>query len=179
MHIFWILYIFLVIQRLAELVVARRHTMQAFADGGYEVGQDHYKWMVGTHVLFFLGLLIEVAGFRGGMGAWFPVWFAVFVAAQITRYWIIGTLGRYWNTRIIVVPGMQPVRTGPYRYLRHPNYVIVVVELLVIPLMFDAYVTSVGVSLLNAAVLRIRIRVENKALMDITNQTPSGEVTQM
>lgn len=170
MDIFWILLIFLIVQRLAELVVAKRYALRAFEDGGYEVGRGHYKWMTGTHVLFFLGFLIEVAGYRGGTGTWFPFWFGVFVTAQIGRYWIITTLGRYWNTRIIVVPGMKRVRTGPYRYLRHPNYLIVVVELLAVPLMFDAYVTAAGAAILNALVLRVRIRAENQALTHMERQ---------
>lgn len=173
MDIFRILLIFLIVQRLAELIVAKRHANRAFADGGYEVGRDHYKWLVGTHVLFLLGLVIEVTGYRGGTGTWFPFWLGVFAIAQIGRYWIITTLGRYWNTRIIIIPGMKRVRTGPYRYLRHPNYLIVVVELLALPLMFDAYVTAVGAAILNAMVLRVRIRKENQALSEMESNKHS------
>lgn len=167
MQVFWSLYIFLIVQRLAELVIARRHAVRAFADGGYEVGQKHYKWMVGTHVLFFMGLLVESLNNSLAPGIWFDLWFGIFIAAQLGRYWVIGTLGRYWNTRIILVPGMRPVVSGPYRFFRHPNYVIVVVELIAIPLMFDAYITALLASLLNAAVLRVRVREENAALVAV------------
>jgi len=166
------LYIFLVFQRLTELGVARRHAQRAFADGGYEVGQDHYKWMVGTHVLFFALFLVETMGYRRETSDWFSVWFEVFAVAQVARNWIIGTLGPYWNTRIIVVPGMRPVRTGPYRYMNHPNYAVVVAELVAILMMFDAYITAVVASVANVLVLRVRIRDENQALADARERAP-------
>ena len=157
--------VFLVLQRLIELVIARRHAVQAFAEGGYEVGQAHYPWMVCTHMLFFLGLILEAGVFRPGISAWFPYWLGLLILAQIGRYWMIASLGRYWNTRIIIVPGMKLVQKGPYRYLRHPNYVIVVIELIAIPFMFNAYITASVITLMNAAVLFVRIRTENQALI--------------
>lgn len=164
MRFFWGVFIFLILQRLSELWLARLHTVRALSQGGYEAGREHYPWIVATHTIFFLGILIEVLLFHRTPGAWMPLWFALFVLAQIGRYWVIVSLGPYWNTRIIVIPGMPRIRRGPYRYLRHPNYVVVAVELLVIPLMFNAYITAGVVSLLNAVVLRTRIRVEEQAL---------------
>ena len=174
MQVFWPIYIFLIVQRLVELAIAKRHAVSAFADGGYEVGQKHYKWMVSLHVLFFIGLLVESLSNSLATGVWFDLWFGIFVAAQLGRYWVIGTLGRYWNTRIIIIPGMRPVMSGPYRFFRHPNYVIVVIELIAIPLMFDAYITALLASLLNAAVLRVRIRAENATLAAVTPVSPAS-----
>ena len=165
--LFLVFYGLLIIQRLSELWVARRHAVLVMAEGGYEVGQDHYKWIVGTHVVFFVGLLVEVTGRFDGYGAGFPLWFGLFILAQLLRYWAIVSLGRYWNTRIIVAPRMEHIRRGPYRFIPHPNYVAVVTELIVIPMMFGAYFTAVAATIINAMVLRRRIRVEEMALREV------------
>lgn len=161
---FWIFFGALIIQRLSELWVAQRHGALVLAEGGYEVGQDHYKWIVATHVFFFMGLLLEVTVRFDGYGAGFPVWLGLFTLTQGLRYWAILSLGRYWNTRIIVAPDMEHVQRGPYRFISHPNYVAIVTELIVIPMMFGAYMTAVAVTIINAIVLRHRIRVEEQAL---------------
>ncbi|MBI4550954.1 MAG: hypothetical protein HY710_01690 [Candidatus Latescibacteria bacterium] len=132
--------------------------------GGYEVGREHYKWIVLTHVLFFVGVMTEVTLTRRGVSLYLPFWLVIFALAQAVRYWAIVSLGPFWNTRIYVVPGMVPLTRGPYRYLRHPNYAVVVVELLVVPLMFNAYATAIVISLLNAIMLSVRIRCEERAL---------------
>lgn len=167
MLFFWIFYVLLIVQRLSELWVAKRHAVLVLAEGGYEVGQDHYKWILATHVVFFMGLLLEVTNRFDGYGAGFPVWFALFLLTQGLRYWAIHSLGRYWNTRIIVAPEMEHVQRGPYRFISHPNYVAIVTELIVIPLMFGAYLTAVTITIINAMVLRHRIRVEEQALMAV------------
>ena len=103
--------------------------------------------------------------------SWWPIPLALFLLVQPLRYWAIFTLGEYWNTRILVVPGAKLVRRGPYRYLRHPNYVVVVVEILSLPLIFGAWITALVFSALNAVLLSIRIREENRALAESAHST--------
>ncbi|HET7579406.1 MAG TPA: isoprenylcysteine carboxyl methyltransferase family protein [Bacillales bacterium] len=171
---FWILLAFLVVQRLTELVIARRNERWMKARGGFEAGAAHYKWIVMVHVLFFISLTIEVQGFGAHPAFWWPIPFAVFVAAQLLRFWALFSLGHYWNTRIIVLPGAKVVAKGPYRFMRHPNYVIVATEILTIPLIFQAYATAVVFSVLNAFVLLfVRIPEEERALSRATNYQES------
>lgn len=153
------------LERLAELVVARRNAAWSLARGGVEMAAGHYPVMVVLHTALLVGAVIEVevAGrpFLAGLG--WPM-LAVVVAAQGLRWWCIATLGRQWNTRIIVVPGLPLVRRGPYARLPHPNYVAVVAEGLALPLVHTAWVTAVLFTVLNAALLRVRIRAEDAAL---------------
>ncbi|MBM3263652.1 MAG: isoprenylcysteine carboxyl methyltransferase [candidate division Zixibacteria bacterium] len=162
--VFWLVYLTAIFQRLSELWLARRHTRMVQAEGGYEAGKDHYRWVVCLHVGFFIALPVEVHLRSSGPSPQFFFWLGLYLIAQIVRYWAIVSLGKYWNTRIFVVSGMRRVKTGPYRFVAHPNYVAVVVELLALPLMFDAYLTTVAASSANALVLRRRIRVEEEAL---------------
>lgn len=175
MRFFWGFLLLLIGQRLAELWLARRHTARIILMGGYEVGREHYSWIILTHVLFFAGLIAEVTLSRRGLSPWLPLWLGLFALAQVVRYWAITSLGLFWNTRVYVVPGMPLVRRGPYRYFRHPNYAAIVVELLVVPLMFNAYVTAVVISLLNALGLSIRIRYEERALQSATKENACTE----
>lgn len=164
MLFFWCFFAFMAAQRLTELWIARRNARQVLAEGGQEVGRAHYKWIVLTHVLFFVGLAGETSYLGYMISEWWPFWLAVFVLAQALRYWAIASLGRYWNTRLIVVPDRAPIKRGPYRYYRHPNYAAIIIELLAAPLMFHAYTTAGGVSLLNAVVLSKRIKMEEEAV---------------
>ncbi|NRD55626.1 hypothetical protein HQQ75_21185, partial [Corallococcus exiguus] len=128
-------------------------------------GQGHYRFMVVFHTLFLVACVAEVFGLqRPFWGVW--SWAALVGAAvaQGLRYWAIGTLGDRWNSRIIVVPGLAPVTGGPYRFLRHPNYVAVVLELFCVPLIHGAWVTAVVFTVGNAALLYVRIRAEEAAL---------------
>ncbi|RKG62164.1 hypothetical protein D7X30_02245 [Corallococcus sp. AB011P] len=155
----------LVAERLLELVLSKRNAARAFARGGVETGQGHYRFMVVFHTLFLVACVAEVFGLqRPFWGAW--SWAALVGAAvaQGLRYWAIGTLGDRWNSRIIVVPGLAPVTGGPYRFLRHPNYVAVVLELFCVPLIHGAWVTAVVFTVGNAALLYVRIRAEEAAL---------------
>lgn len=171
---FWILLVFLVSQRLTELAIARRNEKWMKARGAFEVGREHYKWIVTVHVLFFLSLVVEVQGLGLRPAFWWPVPFAVFMAAQLLRFWALFSLGHYWNTRIIVLPDAKVVAKGPYRFMRHPNYVIVATEILTIPLIFQAYATAVVFSVLNAFVLlAVRIPEEEKALSEATDYRES------
>jgi methyltransferase len=153
------------LERLAELVVSRRNAAWSFARGGIETGRSHYAVMVVLHSGFLVAMLVEAWVRRPDVPAWLA-WsmLTLVVLSQALRWWCIVTLGHRWNTRVIVVPGLPPVRGGPYRFLDHPNYVAVVVEGAALPLVHGAWLTALGFTLLNAALLSVRIRVENAAL---------------
>ncbi|MCP3100640.1 isoprenylcysteine carboxyl methyltransferase family protein [Myxococcus sp. K15C18031901] len=155
----------LVLERVVELVLSRRNAALAFAQGGVESGQAHYRFMVVFHTLFLGACVAEVfLRDRPFPGTWGWVALAGAVTAQALRYWAIATLGARWNSRIITVPGLPPVTHGPYRFLRHPNYVAVVLELACVPLIHGAWWTAVVFSVGNAALLFVRIRAEEAAL---------------
>jgi len=153
------------IERLVELVVSRRNAAWAFTQGGAEFGRSHYPVMVVLHAALLAGCLIEVwvapRAFIPRLG--WPM-LAVVVASQALRWWCIATLGRRWNTRVIVIPQADLVRAGPYRWLHHPNYVAVVAEGLALPLVHSAWLTALAFGVANAVLLVVRIRVENDAL---------------
>lgn len=152
-------------ERLAELVVSRRNAAWSAARGGLETGRGHYPAMVALHSALLVGSLAEVwlgnRPFRARVG--WPM-LGLVAASQGLRWWCIAALGPRWNTRVIVIPDLPLVDRGPYRLLRHPNYVAVVVEGAALPLVHGAWVTSAVFTLLDAAVLRVRLRVENAAL---------------
>jgi methyltransferase len=155
----------LVGERLVELWLSKRNAARAFARGGVETGQGHYRVMVAFHTLFLFACVAEVFLLaRPFPGAWGWGALAAALAAQGLRYWAIATLGERWNSRIIVLPEAPPVTGGPYRYLRHPNYVAVVLELLVVPLIHGAWLTAAVFTVGNAALLFVRIRAEEAAL---------------
>lgn len=153
------------IERLAELVVAKRNARWAFANGGTEFGHRHYPAMVSIHFALLLSCIAEVwllhRPFIPLLG-WPMV--AVAMLSQGLRWWCIGTLGRRWNTLVIVLPERSLVHGGPYRWIHHPNYVAVVFEGFALPLIHTAWLTALWFSLANAVVLRERLRVENVAL---------------
>ncbi|MDJ1132977.1 isoprenylcysteine carboxyl methyltransferase family protein [Streptomyces iconiensis] len=152
-------------ERVAELAVSRRNTRWSLANGGVESGRQHYPALVALHTALLLGCLAEVRladrPFVPAVG--WPM-LALVAAAQAGRWWCVGTLGRQWNTRVIVVPGMPRVTTGPYRWLRHPNYVVVAVEGIALPMVHDAWLTALVFTVCNAALLGIRLRCEESAL---------------
>jgi methyltransferase len=153
------------LERLAEMVVSKRHAAWAFARGGVEAGRGHFPVMVALHTALLVGAVVEVVAvdrpFLPALG--WPM-LALVLLAQGLRWWCITTLGPQWNTRVIVVPGASLVAAGPYRLLRHPNYVAVVVEGLALPLVHTAWVTAVVFTVLNLVLLSVRIRVEEQAL---------------
>ncbi|MFC0559015.1 isoprenylcysteine carboxyl methyltransferase family protein [Halalkalibacter alkalisediminis] len=164
------LFILLVIvQRFVELLIANRNAKWIKSQGGYEAGKEHYKYIVGLHVLFFVSLLIEVTVTKHTFMLWsiFPL--GVFLLAQLGRVWALSSLGRFWNTRIMILPGAKVIAKGPYRYLRHPNYAIVIAEIACLPLIFQAYWTAIVFTILNAVTLSTRIQVEERALEEATN----------
>jgi len=133
--------------------------------GGLEFASGHYPLFILLHSGWLVGWVVEAANTVSSIPSFWPVWFLLFVAAQGLRYWCILTLGRRWNTRILVLPGHPPIRRGPYRYLNHPNYLAVAVELACVPLIFGAWYTSLIASLLNAWLLfAVRIPAEERAL---------------
>ena len=153
------------LERLAELVVSRRNAAWSLARGGVEHGRGHYPVMVALHSGFLIAMLVEAWVRRPEVPpalAWSML--ALVLASQALRWWCIATLGPRWNTRVIVVPGMPPVTGGPYRLLRHPNYVAVVVEGMALPLVHSAWMTAVVFTVANAVLLTVRIRVEDAAL---------------
>jgi methyltransferase len=158
----------LVVQRLLELLIARRNEKWMKARGAIEFGTNHYPFIVLIHSLFFLVLLFEKIAFSRELSPIWPLWAAAFAFAQLIRIWAISSLGRYWNTKIIVLPNVEVVRKGPYRFIKHPNYLVVSVELLVVPLFFGAYITACLFTLLNVLLLSIRIPAEEKALRELT-----------
>jgi methyltransferase len=156
---------FVAVERLAELVVAKRNMAWSLERGGRESGFAHYPFMVVLHTGLLAGCLLEVwLGHRSFQAALGWPMLALVVGSQALRWWCICTLGRQWNTRIVVVPGMPRITDGPYRLLSHPNYVAVVVEGLALPLVHDAWLTAIVFSGLNAALLTVRIRAEDVAL---------------
>ncbi|MBA2951169.1 isoprenylcysteine carboxyl methyltransferase family protein [Streptomyces himalayensis] len=153
------------VERLAELAVARRNRCWSLAHGAIEAGQRHYPAMVLLHTGLLAGCLAEVWA-AGRSFVPFVGWpmLAVVIAAQGLRWWCIATLGRRWNTRVIVIPGMALVTNGPYRWLRHPNYAAVAVEGVALPLVHSAWMTAVAFTVCNTALLTVRIHCEDAAL---------------
>ena len=154
-------------ERLFELRLSHRNAARALAQGGIEVGQSHFGWMRALHGAFLASCALEVLLLQRSFDARLALpMLALALAAQGLRYWAIATLGPRWNVRVIVVPGLPVVTSGPYRWLRHPNYAAVVIELVAIPLLHGAWLTALGFSALNAWLLRVRIREEERALAE-------------
>lgn len=155
-----IVVILVAVQRLGELVLARRNTARLLAEGGVEHGAAHYPLLVALHAVWLAVLAVAAPG---------PVasgWLVLFVILQLGRVWVLVSLGRYWTTRIITLPSAPLVRRGPYRWLRHPNYLVVALEIPVLPLALGLPLAALGFGLANLAVLAWRIRAEEQALAD-------------
>lgn len=155
-------------ERVVELVVAQRNLAWSLARGGVEFGRGHYPTMAVLHTGFLVACLAEVYWLHR---PFLPVlgWtmFAIVLGAQGLRWWCVTTLGRQWNTRVVVIPGAQRITGGPYRWIRHPNYVAVVAEGAALPLVHTAWITAVAFGVLNAMLLSTRIRTENAALAQL------------
>jgi len=162
------------LERLAELVVSQRNTAWSLARGGREHGAGHYPFMVVLHTGLLAGALVEVLlADRPYVPVLAWTMLTLVVLAQALRWWCITTLGKRWSTRVVVVPGLPLVTGGPYRWLRHPNYVAVVVEGFALPLVHSAWLTAVVFTLANAALLRVRIGVEDAALTTAPSERPA------
>jgi methyltransferase len=160
---------FVTLQRLAELVLAQANTRALLARGAYEVAPGHYPAIVAVHVAWLASLWWLAPGQPVDL-----VWLALFAVLQLGRVWVIATLGRRWTTRIVVLPGAPLVTGGPYRYVSHPNYVVVAGEIAALPLAFGLIEIAAVFTVLNALVLWVRIRAEEAALTAATGGTTDG-----
>lgn len=147
-------------QRIAELVHARRNTARLLARGGIETGRGHYPLIVLIHAAWLTSMVVLIRAETA------PIWslLGAYVVLQVARYWTIRSLGPNWTTRVIRVPGDPLVRRGPYRYLRHPNYLVVAAEIALLPLVFGAWEIAIVFSVLNAGAMMLRIRTEDAVL---------------
>jgi methyltransferase len=163
--VYYLLILAVGFERLIELLVAKRNARWALANGGKEFGRNHYPVMVVLHTALLLGCAIEVWALHRPFVPWigWPMLLVVAVS-QVLRWWCVTTLGRRWNTRVIVLPKSQLVQSGPYRWIHHPNYVAVVAEGVALPLVHGAWLTAIGFTVANALLLTVRIKVENSAL---------------
>lgn len=155
-----IVVVLVALQRLAELLYAARNTRRLRRRGAVEHGRSHYPLFVLLHGAWLVAILVAVPA--GTPIVWPPL--ALFILLQLARLWIVATLGPYWTTRIITLPGAPLIRRGPYRFLRHPNYLVVIGEIALLPLAFGAWRIALVFSLLNLALLAWRRRVEDAAL---------------
>ena len=157
------------VERMAELAVARRNAAWSFARGGVEAGRRHWPVMTTLHTGLLVGCVLEVLlAHRPFVPVLGWTCLAIVGAAQALRWWCIRTLGRQWNTRVIVVPGLPRIAGGPYRIARHPNYVAVVAEGLALPLVHSAWVTALVFTAANLPLLAVRLRAEEQALTALT-----------
>ncbi|TAA72587.1 isoprenylcysteine carboxyl methyltransferase family protein [Planococcus salinarum] len=162
---FYILFIFVILQRLAEMAYAKSNEKRMKKEGAIESGAAHYKWIVLLHLLFFIALLIEVLFFELLNNRLWWIFLIIFVIAQILRIWALASLGRFWNTKILILPGAKKVRKGPYRWFPHPNYIVVALEIASLPLIFGAWRTALVFTAANALLLLfVRIPAEEEAL---------------
>jgi methyltransferase len=162
--VFFITIAILCCQRVFELFLARSNEKWMRRNNAIEFGSQHYPWIVILHVGFILSLSIEGWLREPQLILGWPVVILLIGALQILRYWCIVSLGKFWNTKILVIPGLEKVRVGPYRLMPHPNYVVVILEFLFWPLLFSCWLTMIWAGVANALTLTVRIREENKAL---------------
>jgi len=157
-----IVFAYVIIQRLAELVYANANTRRLLAEGGREHGARHYPLFIVLHS----GWLAAIALFAAPTSAPDKLLLGIFIASQAFRFWTLASIGRWWTTRIISAPHFPRVRRGPYRFIRHPNYALVVLEIAVLPLLLGAPAMAIIFSILNAVLLWWRIRIENDVLAE-------------
>ncbi|MFV8752105.1 isoprenylcysteine carboxyl methyltransferase family protein [Nannocystaceae bacterium ST9] len=155
------------IQRITELRLAKRNEAWARSSGARELGAGHYPLFFLLHGGWGIGWITEAALRGPTLSQHWWAWASGFVLAEVLRYWAIATLGRRWNTRILVIDGLPAIRTGPYRFVAHPNYLAVAIELACIPMVFGGWITALIASVLNAALLLgVRIPAEQRAVAD-------------
>ena len=177
MDVYWALLAVICVERVCELVVSSRHANASLGRGGVESGAGHFPVMVALHVALLVGCVVEpVVAHRTFIPALGWPMIALVLAANGLRWWCIATLGPYWSARVIVIPGTTLVRSGPYRWFAHPNYVAVIVEGAALPLAGSAWITACAFTVLNAALLTVRLRCETRALAAATG-TPTGTGT--
>jgi methyltransferase len=148
------------LQRLAELWIARRNTERLLSEGAVEIGAEHYPYFVVLHAAWLAALVLLTPDHAEANWNWLTV----YLLLQAARLWVMLSLGRFWTTRILTLPGAKLVQRGPYRYIRHPNYLVVAGEIAVLPLVFGHWGMAVLFTVLNGVLLSVRIRRENEAL---------------
>ncbi|MBS1523238.1 MAG: hypothetical protein JST50_19725 [Bacteroidetes bacterium] len=162
--LFIVFIIFLVVQRMAELYISKRNERWLLSQGAIEYGREHYPYIVALHSLFIVSLIVEY--YLSGGQPMSYIFLLLFILLLTFKYWVLSSLGLYWNTKIYRIPGVVAIKRGPYKLFKHPNYVDVVLEIAIIPLVFHLYYTALIFSVLNAIMLSVRIRVENKVWAD-------------
>ena len=157
---FIIFILFVIVQRLSELYIAKGNEKWLRSQGAVEYGKEHYPFIVALHTLFIIAMIVEDM-LRGNRPIDF-VLLILFILLLLFKFWALSSLGKYWNTKIFRVPGVGPVKKGPYKLFKHPNYFIVVCEIAIIPMVFHLYYTAIIFTVLNAIMLTVRIKVENR-----------------
>jgi methyltransferase len=153
---------FIIVLRIAELIVAKRNEKWLLQNGAVEYGKKHYPLIVALHTCFLISLVVEY--YWAKPSHYSIALIVVYLLLLVFKAWVIASLGKFWNTKIYHIASFPLVKKGPYKFIKHPNYIIVIAEIAIIPLAFQLYYTAVIFSLLNAAMLHVRIKEENKAL---------------
>ncbi|MDX8366392.1 isoprenylcysteine carboxyl methyltransferase family protein [Cytobacillus sp. IB215665] len=169
--IFTIFLTVIIIQRLSEIAIAKFNEKWMIAQGGIVIQQDRYPLIVLLHSCFFISLVVEVIYFGKTLSIAWPLLLSLFFLTQVIRVWALHSLGKHWNTKIIILPNVEYVTKGPYKYVQHPNYAVVIIEFILIPIMFEAYLTALVFTVLNAVVLKHRIKLEESMLAKYMNST--------
>lgn len=164
MNFFYIVFLFVIAQRMLELIIANQNEQWMKQRGGVIIAQEHYFLFIILHFCFLVSLFLEVALIGERPFSLNIYFFVLFLIVQLGRVWCIQSLGKFWNTKIIVIPKVILIKKGPYRFIKHPNYVIVFIELFTLSFMFGAYLTGILFPLLHLAVLMVRIPAEDRAL---------------
>jgi methyltransferase len=157
--IFAIFICFIILQRLFELIIAKRNEKWARSRGAVEFGQNHYPYIIVLHTAFIISVITEYFYKGGDLNYTFLFIFFVLILFKV---WVIASLGNYWNTKILRIPGSAFIKKGPYKLIKHPNYFIVVCEIIIIPMVFNLFITAIVFSILNAIMLTVRISEEDK-----------------
>jgi len=166
-ELFYLVFGVVVIQRLVELIISKQNEKWLLANGAVEHGSSHYKYIVIMHICFFLSLLAEfnLSDRYKELNIINYSFLVFFILLQFGRVWVLASLGKFWNTKIFRIKGVELVKKGPYKFFKHPNYIVVILEILILPLIFNLYYTSIIFTVLNALMLSVRIKEENKALV--------------
>jgi methyltransferase len=153
---------FIILLRIGELILSRSNEIWLLQNGAIEYGQKHYPYIVALHVLFIVSFIIE---FSTTQTAYFSLFFLILYILLLSfKAWVITSLGKFWNTKIYHIPGFPLIKNGVYKYIKHPNYLIVIAEIAIIPLVFHLYYTAIAFTVLNAIMLSVRVKEENKVL---------------
>lgn len=158
---------FVILLRIGELLLSKKNEKWLLQNGAVEYGKNHYPFIVTLHVLFIISLIFEYSMQQTVSYSLFLLVF--YFLLLIFKTWVIVSLGKFWNTKIYHIPNIPLIKKGPYKYFKHPNYMVVIAEIAVITLAFHLYYTAITFTLLNMIMLSVRIKEENKALQ-ICNQ---------